>query len=420
MLISFEVENYGCFYDRQEISFVASTSKKEKNNDCLIESPGVKNHKLLPAMLVYGANASGKTQLIKAFVATIKTILHSHTLGIGKKKIPTRKPFQLNKEAANKPTTFEVHFVMDNIHYGYGFKFLEKEIIEEWLVSYPYSTPRVLFEREGQNFSFGRHLKGQNRVIGKTTRANSLFLSAAAQNNHELLGSVYSFFREILVESSLGINSIHVESEIAADDDTTLNEDVFEFFRNINSGIIGHHFVEREIPEKERVIANRINHAIETILEEAQEDYVFVVPPEKQRVLELEHSGLDNTHFPLTLESAGTLRLLSALPKIFNTLKEGGVILFDEFDVGLHTQAAEEILKLFCDKESNPHGAQLLATTHNTNLLGLEFLRRDQVWFTEKEYHGATRLYPLSDFKIRISDNLERGYLQGRFGATPL
>ena len=420
MLISFEVENYGCFYDRQEISFVASTSKKEKNNDCLIESSGFKNHKLLPAMLIYGANASGKTQLIKAFVATIKTILYSHTLGIGKKKIPTRKPFRLNKEAANKPTTFEIHFVMDNIHYGYGFKFLEKEIIEEWLVSYPYSAPRVLFERKEQSFSFGRHLKGQNRVIGKITRPNSLFLSAAAQNNHQLLSSIYTYFKEILVESSLSTNSIHVESEVSNDENIMLSDSIFEFFRNINSGIIGHRFIEKVIPKEERIITDRINHAIEAILEDAQENYVLVAPPEKQKVLELEHSGLDQTHFPLTLESAGTLRLISALPKIFDTLKRGGIILFDEFDAGLHTQAAEEVLKLFCDKQSNPHDAQLLATTHNTNLLNLDFLRRDQVWFTEKDYYGTARLYPLSDFKIRASDNLERGYLQGRFGAIPL
>ena len=143
--------------------------------------------------------------------------------------------------------------------------------------------------------------------------------------------------------------------------------------------------------------------------------------PDVEKVIELEHRGIhgNQSHFPLHLESAGTLRLLSALPKILGVLKKGGLIIVDELDLSLHTQAAEKLLRLFCDKSCNPHGAQILATTHDTNLLESHCLRRDQVWFVSKDQFGATEIYPLTDIKTRSSDNIERGYLQGRFGATP-
>ena len=119
-------------------------------------------------------------------------------------------------------------------------------------------------------------------------------------------------------------------------------------------------------------------------------------------------------------ESAGTRRLLIVLGLAYQALDGGLTLCVDELDASLHTQASEAVLQLFCSQESNPKGAQLIATTHDANLLKSSVLRRDQIWFTEKDSEGATHLYPLTDIRTRKGDDIRRGYLQGRYGAVPL
>ncbi len=138
-------------------------------------------------------------------------------------------------------------------------------------------------------------------------------------------------------------------------------------------------------------------------------------------VVELVHSGRDNEPIPLDLDraSAGTRRLLAVMRIVCRALDEGTPVLVDELDASSHTHASEAVLRLFCRAQSNPKGAQLLATTHATNLMKSSSLRRDQFWFTQKDAEGATQIYPLTDFKTRWGDNFELGYLQGRYGAVP-
>ena len=138
-------------------------------------------------------------------------------------------------------------------------------------------------------------------------------------------------------------------------------------------------------------------------------------------LVELVHRGRDNEPVPLGLdrESAGTRRLLAVMGDVYRALDEGTPVIMDELDTSLHTHAGEAVLRLFCSAASNPKGAQLLATTHDTNLMRSSSLRRDQLWFTQKDAQGATEIYPLTDFKTRSGDNFESGYLQGRYGAVP-
>ena len=150
MIISFEVENFGSFNDRQTISFVAT--RLRDCEDGVIDTEALSEHRLLPALLVYGANAAGKSNLIRALEAMIATILFSQTRRTPGRSLPTRRPFLLDPAASQRPTTFEINFILEDIRYNYGFSLFEKEILEEWLYSYPLAMPRKLYEREGATF----------------------------------------------------------------------------------------------------------------------------------------------------------------------------------------------------------------------------------------------------------------------------
>lgn len=420
MIISFEVENFRSINHRQEVSVVASSLKDCE--DGIIETDAFPERRLLPALLFYGSNAAGKSNLVKALSAMIATVLSSHSKGFPGGNIPTRKPFLLDETAAERPTVFEMNFIIDGVRFNYGFAILEAAVAEEWLYSYPHGTPRRLFEREGMKFTFGRNLKGQNSAISELTRENSLFLSAAAQNRHELLSKVFNFFDAIQIETSLSMSGTAAERRIKTEHNMVIDDEVIKFLREINTGITGYRIKDKEIDEEARELTRKLGLAVLPVMKELDEKFELPDENDVEKVIELEHQGHDGkkTHFPLNLESAGTLRLLSALPKVLGVLKGGGIVIVDELDLSLHTHAAEKLLQLFCNKKYNRRGAQIFATTHDTNLLESECLRRDQIWFVSKDAIGATEVYPLTDIRTRSSDNIEKGYLQGRFGATPL
>jgi AAA15 family ATPase/GTPase len=414
------MENYRSIYERQELSFVASNLKGVEQG--FIATPALKDEHLLPAILVYGANASGKTSMVKAIQAMIKTILYSHTRGKPEGSIPTRNPFRLHSDAKDKPTTFECNFIVDDVRYNYGFD-LQRDFVEgEWLFSYPLGKPRKLFERNGQVFSFGKFLTGKNSVISGLTRKNSLFLSAAAQNGHEILTPIFDFFDSIQVETSLSMSGAVAERRIKDEHHWVISDEVISFLNRLNTGVVGYRVKDKQVSEEELEISKKLGLAVQSVMKEVDVDIEFETGSSPDKVVELAHRGADEQehHFPIHLESAGTLRLLSALPKVFGVLQTGGILVVDELDLSLHTHAAELLLELFSSPMTNQHGAQLLATTHDTNLLQRKCLRRDQVWFVEKDPFGSSHIYPLSDIQTRLSDDIERGYLQGRFGAVPI
>ena len=420
MIISFEVENFRSIHERQEISFVASNLRD--CTDGIIETDAFSEGRLLPALLIYGPNAAGKSNIIKALKAMIETVLFSQTKGGPGGKIPTHRPFLLDSSSKENPTEFEINFILDGVRFNYGFAVCSSEVTEEWLYSYPHGTPRKLFLRNKQEFSFSRYLKGRNAAIADLTRANSLYISAAAQTGHEMLSRVFNFFDSVQIETSLSMTGSAAERRIKDEHNWEIDDDVIEYLRDINTGVIGYRTKDREISEEERAISKKIGLAVKSIFDEVDAEFELHATDDVEKVIELEHQGVDGfrSHFPIQMESAGTLRLLSALPKVLGVLRTGGLIIFDELDLSLHTHAAEKLLRMFCSKTLNPHGAQLLTTTHDTNLMESECLRRDQIWFVEKGTDGASEIYPLTDIHTRPSDNIEKGYLQSRFGATPV
>ena len=409
MLLRLGVENHLSIRGLQELSFVASSLKDPEEG--LIPCPTAPSGSVLPATVIYGANASGKSNLMDAMETMRAMVLFSHTQGEPGGGVQ-RQPFRLDPACAGEPSRFELDFVLDGVRHHYGFEATNDAFVSEWLYAFPKSHRRMLFEREGSEFHFGRNLKGRTGVIKDLTRPNSLYLSAAAQNGHEQLSRVFEYFRTIK-----GVIGISIPGEVAPLmlTDKKLDSRVIEFLGKIGTGVVGYRHRERELPEEVRAIHQKIATVLKSSVG-------IEFPTDAMKIaIELAHRDRNgnDVYFDLDLESAGTQRLLIVLDLVFHALDRGTPLFIDELDASLHTQAVEAILKLFCSPEIKPNGAQLVATTHDTNLMRSPVLRRDQPWFTEKDRTGATRLYPLTDIRTRKGDNIEKGYLQGRFGATP-
>lgn len=401
MLLRFGVTNDHSIRDTQELSLVASSLKDDETG---LIRPANLSHALVPAAIIYGANASGKSNVIRALEFMRKTIRSSHFMGEICDGLD-RSPFRLSPSTPAEPTTYDVDFIVNGVRYHYGFSFNDETFLSEWLYAFPSGRRQMLFDRNGANFTFGRALKGRNHVIADLTRENSLFLSAAAQNAHEQLTQIRTGMAEWIFDTEISASPSRIRTRYKDASDGDIR--IIDLLDKFGTGICG---IGREIRQRsgDHGSATRILLGLDNA---GDDDYeVF-----------FDHRTSEGSFVPFTLmeESDGTRRLLLLLSSALRALDRGGLLVIDELSSSLHTMACEAIVALFSDPKTNPKGAQLIATTHDTNLLRSPLLRRDQIWFTEKDAGGATHLYPLSDFHTRAGDNFEKGYLQGRFGAVP-
>ncbi len=413
MLLRFSACNHLSIRDEGEISLVSSSLRDDPSG--LIASSVSPTGYVLPVAIIYGANASGKSNYLHALDFARSCIDTSHRQGEPGGGVP-RHPFALGKSHAAKPSTYEIDFSIESVRYGYGFSTDADAFTSEWLYMYPKNRRVTLFEREGQSFKFGRSLSGRNRAISEFTRNNSLFLSAASQNDHKILKRTSKHLLSMRIDTRHAVEGAALSRSMSNDDP---DPRVITFLSRIGTGVKGFRYNEKDLTEMEENVGRNLILRIGDNQDRVQfrNSLNFLV----DRTIQLAHQSDDgeSVFFELERESAGTRRLLNLLSKVFHALDEGTVLLVDELDASLHTQACEAVIALFSSPDTNPHGAQLIATTHDTNLLRSPFLRRDQIWFTEKDNTGATHIYPLTDIRTRKDDNIEKGYLQGRYGAVP-
>ena len=327
-----------------------------------------------------------------------------------------RRPFALDPANPPSPTGFDVDFVLDGVRHHYGFEASDEAFLSEWLYAFPKGHRRTLFERDDDEFHFGRTLGGQNKIIAALVRPNSLYVSAAAQNGHEQLSRVFAYFRSIR-----GVGGMAIPGEAASSYFVEEEPDarVIEFLAKIGTGIIDYRRKEYQVPEEYRAFQREVAAVADRVLN-APVSFDGSTD-DKEIAIEFGHRGHDGKPVFLSMdrESAGTRRLLVVLDLVFRALDEGVPLCVDELDASLHTHASEAVLALFCSRDTNPKGAQLIATTHDSELMRWGALRRDQLWFTDKDAGGATRLYPLTDIRTRSGDDFAKAYLQGRYGAVP-
>jgi len=397
LLIQFRTENHRSLRDEQVLSLVSSREIEGST----FKHPGI-DESLLTVLAIYGANASGKSNVLAAIAFMRGAIVNSHREWEPTEGVP-RDPFLLSSKVSDK-STYEADVLVGGIRYRYGFSVSSARVEDEWLFSWPKGKKATLLERTGDVFDFGKTFRGENEAIRELTRINSLFLSAAAQNNHPLLLPIFEFFAGMRISmrrSSLAWRATMSPAGVRSLNEQTMQEPILQLLRSADTGIVG-----LKVEEEERGI--RADGR-----------------PFKRTSVLLNHRGENNGAWwlPLESESEGTIALLQLAPRILDALNTGGVMCVDELEASLHPALATRLVGLFNERSTNPHGAQLIFATHDITLLGSLTdsppLHRDQIWFTEKSEAGVTRLYPLTDFHPRREENLERGYLQGRYGAVP-
>jgi AAA15 family ATPase/GTPase len=424
MLLRFRCKNFRSFRDEQEISLVAARTRSEEPDHRLIETK-IKGVSALRCAGIYGPNASGKSNLLKAMAAFSFIISASQKRWDSSDKIPAWDPFMLDEDSRSGETEFEASVVINDLEYRYGFRFNESSFSEEWLYEYA-PKERTLFRRKTienrveVEFT-GRNLTGSTlETIRQLTRTNSLFLSAAAQNNYERLATIHKWFvqRFAIISGQDSTDLLPVTANLCKQ--LTVKGPIRKLISFADVGIDDFDIVEEDAPENvKKMYAAMIRAARETDPEGAdkmgeRESFVH------SDVLMM-HRGRGGKLYNLKAdqESRGTLAYFSVLGPLLEELREGSVLLIDELESGMHPLLVRQLVRVLNDPALNPNGAQFIFTTHNTSILDPEILRRDQVWLTEKNQEGSTVVYPLTSFKPRKDQNIEAAYLNGRFGAIP-
>jgi energy-coupling factor transporter ATP-binding protein EcfA2 len=431
MLLRFRCRNFRSIREEQEISLIAAKTRTDEKSESLIDTP-FEDIKLLRCVAIYGPNASGKSNVLDALAALRRIVSESWRGWKANGPIPEYDPFLLDEACRTEQTEIEVTFLLESTVFRYRFCFGQASFNDEQLVDST-NRDRVLFRRtteEGRvkvefpnsNLGTTREERLQLDRIRIDTRPNSLFLSAAAQYNHPVLSKVYAYL-------SANFGPVHWKNmsprqRYTADmcSEAGIREQLVAMMRFADAGISDLEVSRHEMPDKEK---SRIRALLTAMKESDPEAYsgVQLDPSTLPSVVEVRmaHSGAGDRTFLLDMskESDGTQAYFSVLGPLLASFRNGEVLLIDELESSLHPKLVRELVRLFNSPELNQKGAQIIFTTHITNLLDLGLLRRDQIWFTEKTREGATKLYPLTDFQPRPNQNIELGYLGGRFGAVP-
>lgn len=419
MLISFRVENFRSLRDEAELSMVLPSWVE--TDDTAVPLEGAAGLRVGTVAGIFGSNASGKTTVLRAMWQMSSMVLQSHQKWEPGAKIPF-SPFFVEPYSSST-TMFDVDILVDGERYQYGFRFDRERIREEWLYAFPKSRQRLLFDRDSMRpdeFRFGRTLRGRLGVIAELTRPNSLFLSAAAANNHHQLTPLAAWFDTNFVRATLADRQIRIRYTLAQAKDEGRKRLILDLLRSADLGIEDFRFVEHEMDEETKA---RVTTVIKALNPEGFEE------PDWQEIAEQTQfghriDGKGGTAFlDINDESDGTRAWLGLIGTVLSALEHGQALVVDELDSSLHPRLTSEVVRIFHDPALNPNGGQLVFNTHDPSLMGALLgdapLRRDEVWLTEKGKDGATRLYPLTEFRPRKSENLERGYLQGRYGGVP-
>ncbi len=440
MLLSFRVSNFRSIKDEQIFSFLRGSSSLRFSQPLAASEspsesdPGSKDISEAEPWLddvgtvagIFGPNASGKSNVLEALIFMNRAIRDSYRKWESANGgIPVQQ-FALEPEYSKEPSLFEAVYIDHGTRFQYGFRLTAKQVVGEWLYAYPTNRRQVWFERDigtKSIYYFGKSFSGRNKVIADLTSRTSLFLSTAIANNHKLADSAGHWFGSHFSSAMPSEKLVRIRYTQKLSRRKAQWAEVAEMVKFADLGIekvrVRHEKLEGR--ERERIL--RVFKALEEGASAPAN--IESVIDETADVVEFGHSVSDRdpVYLPLQMESLGTQTWFSLVGPILRALANGDTLLIDELDASLHPRLTSEIISLFEEPQRNPRQAQLLFTTHDTalmgNLLGERELSRDQIWFTDKGNDGATVLYPLTDFSPRKAENLERGYLQGRYGAIP-
>lgn len=410
MLVEFNTTNFRSFRSTQNLSLAKGKGSELQNNSFEVE--GIKGLDLLRSVAIYGANASGKSNLLKS-IRTMKQVVTA-TSQRGS-KLPL-VPFKLDSDSTNQPTEFEIVFVVDGVRYQYGFSATEDKIFEEWLFAYPKGRAQKWFERHWDSetnqyqWQFSSSFTGTKQVWQNATRDNSLFLSTAVQLNSHQLKPVFDWFKNTLRFSSIGGFDPDYSASLCLQNK---KEDILKFL----------HAADLNINDIRVETEDFTPAALPTDMPELLRE-IIINNMKNKKMLNIQTVHMDNQgnhiEFDLEEESDGTQKFFAFAGPWIDVLTNGYILFVDELHDNLHPKLVQFLVELFHNKETNPKNAQLIFTTHETSILNQDVFRRDQIWFCERNKEQESVVYPLSDFSPKKGkENLEVAYLSGRYGALP-
>lgn len=409
MLIEFSVKNFRSFKEKATLSLVAGNDLG--NLDGNILSLGYSKLKILSSVVLYGANASGKSNFLKAFDRMATIVNDSAKQQRGDKLSVT--PHLFDVASTSEPSEFEVIFVTNETKYQYGFSVTNEQVMEEWLFAYPNGRAQRWFSRifdadkKKYSYSFSDKFSGQRQLWMDSTRENSLFLSTAVQLNNSQLSPIFDWFKNEI--AFIGFQDGYPQFTASLCKGGTTLKNVVKFLKAADSDIknievISSKFDLSKLPpgvpdELKEKISNQDFWDVKTV-----------------------HSVIGGEDIQLDLEdeSDGTQKLFGLIGPWLDILASGKTVFVDELNDNLHPLLVRFLVKVFHDHRLNKSGAQLIFSSHDTNLLNQKILRRDQVWFVQKKKDNSSKLFPLSDFSPRKDrENIGENYLLGRYGALP-
>ena len=407
MLLSFSVGNFLSFRDVKTLNMLAAPAVKELEDNVF----AAKKDKLLKSAVIYGANASGKSNLFNALKLMKDMMLNSSKEGQYGEDLPVI-PFLLNKDNPDRPSRFELQFLLDGCKCRYGFEATGKRVVSEWLALRRKTKEQPLFLRvEDQIQVFPAFELAPPGSLERLTRGNALFLSVCAQFNVQMAQRVLAWVKAVNVMS--GLSDSYKGYSVGKFLSGEFRSQILEFLRAADVDIVDLRVSERGLRADElpRELSAKILEKSPTAIDI---ESVHNVYDEKGEVIDVFEWDFER------FESQGTKKVFALSGLIIETLRNGGVLLVDELDSRLHPTMTRWLVGMFNSTESNPKSAQLVFATHDTNLLDKGSFRRDQIWFAEKDQREATDLYSLFDFKgVRNDAAFERNYLDGRYGAIP-
>lgn len=407
MLLQFNVTNALSFKNEAILDLVANNDSEHKNN--LIK---YRKTEVLPTVAIYGANAAGKSNLFKALTSAILFVRNSSLMQVGSKIAIS--PFLMDEESKRSKTRFDFVYVYDEVKYEYGFVADVDRVYEEYLYAYKSSRPSLIFERTNVNkYRYTSVLRNSLRQYESKNTDNKLFLATATAWNCKETEGAFRWFAEMIDTYNAESLRNAMTDALESDEKDELKDAAIKLLQAADFNISDYKFtvkhgeipdfqlppglsIDQEVLEKIRSFELKVYHNIET------------------------EDGVTTVELPFQMESNGTQLYFAYCPAVIKALKTGKTIVVDEIDNGLHPMLVKHLVGIFNSRETNPNGAQLIFNTHDIDLLDLDFLRRDQIYFVEKDNRtGISDLYALSDFSPRKSEKVQKGYMVGRYGAIP-
>lgn len=414
MLLGFKVSNFRSF--REPALLLLTRSGRVEG-----EAEGFPDPSIAPAVAIFGPNASGKSNLLRA-ISTMFGMIQSPTSD-GDSGLPF-SPYVLG-EALGEFTLFEVMVRIDGVRHDYGFTYNAERILSEWLRSWPKGRQRTLFERDvndADGWRFGDTLTGQNVALARATRPNALFLSTARLLQHDILSPIQQHLATLVrTITSENLPSLMQDTLRSLSEDPKRAGRVIKLMSRADLGVVNMTVEEDVMPDDIREAARAFYSTLMPGASPEEMDERFGL---KSLAPRLRHSGAGReVAIPFSWESVGTQNFLALLGPILDRLESGGVLVVDEIDTSLHPRLVAELVRLFQSPKTNPNQAQLVLSTHDVTIMmntGVyNVLERDQLWFVEKDFAGASELRALSEFSPRRNEVFSRNYLNGKYAAIP-